>query len=147
VPHQQYDVLPTYYITGGLVFEPLTANYLKRWGKRWFTKVPIELTNYYLNGFPAEDRREIVVLIRVLGDKINVGYQGMENSVIVSVNGRNISTMDGLVAAFEEHDGAYHTIIGEQGRTMVLDRAKVDARNDYILKKYKVNADRSPDLR
>ena len=139
VPHEQYDVLPTYYITGGLVFEPLTANYLKRWGKNWFTKVPIELTNYYVNGFPTEDRREVVVLIRVLGDVINVGYQGMENSVIVKVNGNNISTMGDLVPAFEQHTGRYHTIVDEKGRTIVLEKAKAEERNDYILKKYKVD--------
>lgn len=146
VPHEQYDVLPTYYITGGLVFEPLTANYLKRWGKSWFAKVPIELTNYYFNGFPAENRREVVVLIRVLGDEINVGYQGMENSVIAAVNGKHISTMDDVVSAFEMHTGSYHTVVDEKGRTIVLKKAMVDARNDFILKKYKIGADRSANL-
>ena len=147
VPHEQYDVLPTYYIIGGLVFEPLTANYLTRWGKAWFTKVPVELTNYYFNGFPAEDRREVIVLVRVLSDEINVGYEGMENSVIVTVNGKDVSTIDDLVSAFEQNAAEYHTILDEKGRTIVLVKAKVDERNDYILRKYKVVADRSPDLR
>ncbi len=33
VPYTQYDKAPTYYIVGGLVFQPLTRNYLNTWGE------------------------------------------------------------------------------------------------------------------
>jgi len=94
-----------------------------------------------------EDRRQVIVLIRVLSDELNAGYQDMEKSVIVSVNGKDLSTMKDLVTAFEEHTGTYHTIVDEKGKTIVLKRQKVEARNDDILEKYKVGEDRSADLR
>ncbi len=145
VPHERYDVAPTYYILGGLVFEPLTLNYLKTWGK-WYYNAPLHLIDYYLHGEPAEDQREIVVLAKVLADEINVGYHNLKNRVISYVNGKKISVMEDLVKAFEEHEGRYHVIVDERGYKIVLDKNKVDRGGQGILKKYKVNADRSKDL-
>nr|MBP7323060.1 trypsin-like peptidase domain-containing protein [Deltaproteobacteria bacterium] len=147
VPYEQYDVLPSYYIIGGLVFEPLTVNYLQRWGKAWYSRLPIELTNYYVNGEPASNRRQVIVLIRVLADELNAGYQGLEHAIIVSVNGRKISAMKDLVAAFEEHQGDTHTIIDEKNRIIILERANLAENSQRILQKYKIASDRSADLR
>jgi S1-C subfamily serine protease len=145
VPHERYDVAPTYYILGGLVFEPLTLNYLKTWGK-WYYNAPLHLIHYYIHGEPREDQREIVVLAKVLADEVNVGYHNLKNRVISHVNGKKISTMEDLVKAFEEHEGSYHVIVDERGYKIVLDKGKVDRSSQGILKKYKINADRSKDL-
>jgi len=145
VPYERYDVAPTYYILGGLVFEPLTLNYLKTWGKRWYN-APSNLLSYFLYGEPTDERREIVVLVKILADEINVGYHGRKNRVISYVNGKKISTMKDLVRAVEEHKGKYHTIVDEQGYRIVLDRNKVAENGQSILKKYKLSSDRSRDL-
>ena len=145
VPCERYDVAPTYYILGGLVFEPLTLNYLKTWGKSWYN-APSNLLSYLFYGEPTDERREIVVLVKVLADEINVGYHGRENKVISHVNGEKISTMKDLVRAVEEHKGKYHTIVDKQGYRIVLDRNKVDENGQRILKKYKISSDRSRDL-
>jgi S1-C subfamily serine protease len=145
VPHEQYDVAPTYYILGGLVFEPLTLNFLKTWTK-WYFNAPLHLINYYLHGEPTEDRRQVVVLVKVLADEINVGYHNWKNRVISYVNGKRICTIRDLVSAFEGHKGRYHIVVDEQGHQIVLDKSKVDRHGQAILKKYKINADRSEDL-
>jgi hypothetical protein len=54
--------------------------------------------------------------------------------------------MRDLVKAFEQHEGRCHIIIDERGYKIVLDKIKVDRDGQSILKKYKVNADRSKDL-
>jgi len=145
VPYEQYDVAPTYYILGGLVFEPLTLNFLKTW-KKWYLSAPSDLVNYYFRGEPTDERREIVVLVKVLADEINVGYHEWKNSVISYVNGKKISTMKDLVSAFEEHEGKYHAIVDEHGYRIILDKKKVDENSQRILKKYRINSDRSRDL-
>jgi S1-C subfamily serine protease len=146
VPDERYDVPPTYYIIGGLVFEPLTLNFLKTW-KKWYLNAPSNLLNYYFRGEPTEDRREIVVLVKVLADEINVGYHDWRNNVIASVNGRKIADMRDLVEAFEENTGAYHTVVDEEGYLLVLDKSEVDENHERILRKYRISSDRSGDLR
>ncbi len=145
VPYEQYDIAPTYYIVGGLVFTPLTVDYLKTW-KKWYVNAPADLLNYYYYGEPTDDQREIVVLVKVLADEINVGYHHWENRVISYVNDKRISTMMDLVRAFEEHKGRYHTVLDERGYQIVLDRGKVAQRSQGILQKYKIASDRSRDL-
>jgi S1-C subfamily serine protease len=146
VPYEQYDQAPTYYILGGLVFEPLTENYLKIWGENWRKYAPSNLQYYYRNGERTDDRREIVVLVKVLADEINAGYHDLRNRVISHVNGKRISTIKDLVPAFEEHKGKYHVIEDESGYKIVLDKNKADKSAVRILKKYKINSDRSKDL-
>lgn len=146
VPHERYDVAPTYYILGGLVFEPLMANYLRGWGSKWRQQAPTNLINYYFYGEPTDDRKQIVVLIRVLADEVNAGYHEQTNRVVSYVNGKKIGAVEDLVSAFEEGEGKYHVIVDEQGYRMIMDKNKVDESGQRILKKYKISSDRSNDL-
>jgi S1-C subfamily serine protease len=146
VPHEQYDVSPTYYILGGMLFEPVTLNYLKTWGKKWIFSAPDDLTHYYLYGKRTDDRKEVIVLVEVLADEINVGYHDLDNRVVSQVNGKKISTMEDLVVAFENNTGKYHIILDERGHQIVLDRSKVDQNSRRILERYRISSDRSKDL-
>jgi S1-C subfamily serine protease len=147
VPYQQYDRPPTYFITGGLVFEPLTLNYLTEYGgKNWYFSAPTELVHLYINGEPTENRREVVILVKVLADEINVGYHIFSDAVVTEVNGKKISTIKGLITAFESHTGKFQTIKFKRGYQIILDREKVDENKERILKKYQIPRDRSTDL-
>ncbi|MBL7176627.1 MAG: trypsin-like peptidase domain-containing protein [Desulfobacteraceae bacterium] len=146
VPYQLYDAAPTYYILGGLVFEPLTRNFLREWGRGWYSKAPTNLMYHYVYGEPTDDRSEIVVLVKVLADEINAGYHTAKNRVISYVNDVQISTMKDLVKAIEEHEGKYHIIVDEDGYKIVLDKEKVDENSKRILGRYRINSDRSRDL-
>ncbi len=145
VPHERYDVAPTYYILGGLVFEPLTLNFLKEWGN-WYDAAPMNLVNYYYYGEATDEQRQIIVLVEVLADEVNVGYHNWRYKVISYVNGKKISTMNDLVGAFEEHKGKYHIIVDEWGYKIVLEKNKVDENSQRILEKYRISSDRSKDL-
>lgn len=149
VSHERYDEPPVYYITGGLVFETLTLNYLMEYGteKDWYINAPKELFNFYLNGEPTNEQREIVVLVKVLADEINVGYHDFVDTVISSVNGVKIARIGDLVRGFEKNKGEYHVIEDIRGYKMVLDRRKVAESSKRILEKYKISSDRSGNLR
>ena len=147
VPHRQYDISPTYYIIGGLVIEPLTLNYLLEFGRNWRVEAPTELINYYFNGEPLDERRQVLVLVKVLADEINIGYHASQNVVISSVNGKRVANMKGLVDAFEAHQGAYHVIEDTNGFIITLDAKKAEEANSGILKRFHIGADRSENLR
>jgi S1-C subfamily serine protease len=145
VPYTQYDKTPTYYIVGGLVFQPLTTNYLEVWGKT--EDVPPHLVNYYYHGRQSEERWQVIVLSKVLGDELTVGYDDFKDHVITRVNGKEISTMTDLVKAIEDNQGRYHVLMDEWGNQIVLERDKNDRAQKKILEKYKIDADRSADLK
>jgi S1-C subfamily serine protease len=145
VPHMHYDKAPTYYILGGLVFQPLTLNYIKTWEK--LADAPNRLVDYYFNGRRSRDRNEVIVLTNILGDKINVGYDNFKNNVVSQINGKKISSMEDLVKAIEFNERKYHVIVDEQGNQIVLERSKVSEANQRIFNKYQIRSDRSEDLR
>jgi S1-C subfamily serine protease len=145
VPYTQYDKTPTYYIVGGLVFQPLTMNYLEVWDK--MEDVPAHLVNYYYHGRQSEGRRQVIVLTKVLGDELTVGYDDFKDHVITCVNGKEISTMADLVKAVEGNEGRYHVLMDEWGNQIVLERDKTGQAQKMILEKYKIDADRSADLK
>lgn len=140
VPNARYDVLPRYYIVGGLVFEPLTLNLLKIWGSSWYTDAPDHLLGYYFRGEPTEERTEVVVLVRVLGDEINVGYQGFLYEVLAEVNGVRTRDLSSLAAAIEGNTDPFHVLRTEAGKKIVLDRAKVEESDQRILQNYRIPA-------
>ena len=76
------------------------------------------------------------MLATVLADEVNVGYQDLEDVVIVEANGKNVADIKDLVEAVE----------GNEGKQIVLDREKTNERSGIILENYKVGADRSEDL-
>ena len=145
VPYTQYDTVPTYYIVGGLVFQPLTRNYLEIWHS--MEDVPVHLADYYYHGKQSEDRMQVIVLTKILGDELTVGYDDFKDHVITQVNGKGVSTMEDLVEAIEGNEGAYHVIMDEWGNQIVLERSKIAAAQRVMMERYKIEADRSADLR
>jgi S1-C subfamily serine protease len=144
VPRLQFETPPTYYVLGGLVFSPLTMDYLS-----CFDEVPSYLESYYkaASEFKTADTSDVVVLIGFLSDEANTGYDEFEDQVVSEVNGRKISGMKDFVRAIEEHEGEYHRIILEPyGEEIVLSKTKLAERNQAVLTTYAVPADRSADL-
>jgi hypothetical protein len=136
VPNLHYDIPPEYYLIGGLLFEPLTLDYLGEYAP------PAELLHLYLNGEPTEARRRVIVLTKVLADELNIGYHDFQDAVIQRVNGQNISTLPDLIAAFENNSGTYHVVEDIRGYRLVLDREKVATRNTALLRRYDITRDR-----
>jgi S1-C subfamily serine protease len=152
VPGPQYDVRPSYYIFGGLVFMPLTVNYLQLWKSG---TAPVQLEDLYENGNASENRRQVVFINEVLPHDINVGYHNLKQAVVVKVNGRPISKLSDVVEAFQHPLGGYHVIeldhpVGEGdnfGNWVVLKAKGASEATKEILKSFGITSDRSDDLK
>ena len=117
------------------------------WGSQWFFSAPSKLLYFYQNGIRTADKKEIVLLTKVLADEINLGYHNMDNAVIEKVNGRKIADMSDLVKAVEENKDQFHVFEDDSGNKIVLKREIVNQFSGRILETYRVKADRSEDLR
>jgi len=147
VPFEQYDTPPSYFISGGLVFAPLTKNYLLEWGSQWFFSAPSKLLHFYQNGIRTAEKREIVLLTKVLADEINLGYHDMDNAVIEKVNGKKIADLNDLVEAVEGNTEPFHVFEDDSGNKVVLKKEMVDKFSGRILETYKIKSDRSENLK
>ncbi len=147
VPLERYDVQPAYYIFGGLIFAPLTVNYLKNWGDGWINAAPTNLINTYLFEPLKEEGEEAVILMRVLPDEVNRGYHGSGNFRVMTVNGKRIKNLKDLISRIEGSRDPFIVIGDRWGTKIVLDREKAKSATARIMKIYRVPHDRSADLR
>jgi hypothetical protein len=147
VPNEQYDVEPEYYIYGGFVFSPLTENFLLEFGSEWYYDAPPKLLYSAWYGEPSRKKREVVIIVDVLSDEVNMGYEDMYWEIVERVNGKEVGSLDDLVKAIESNRSAFHVIEIDQGDQIVLNRREADKSRRRILKQYRISADRSDDLK
>ncbi|MCB1109720.1 MAG: trypsin-like peptidase domain-containing protein [Chlamydiia bacterium] len=143
---QEFDKAPTYFVMGGLVFQPLVQNYLRHLDVDQSLGF-IDLFYDWFRGRVEKDRDEVVVLSRILDDIVNVGYQHLEKKIVDSVNGQKVRNLQHLIEIFEALEDEYFVIVTRDGVEIILDRKEVMERNPKILNRYFINHDRSRELR
>jgi len=141
VSDEQYDTKPQFFITGGLVFTNLTKNYLKEWGQKWYYTAPTPLLYEYFYGEKNINKKEIVILSKVLPDEVNIGYHNMGNLIIEKVNGQKISTLKDLIKKVGQNRSKFNTF-ESKSFIIVLNRKLSNKNNPIILKKFNIPSDR-----
>ncbi len=149
VPRYLYDMPPQYSVVGGLIFTPFTSNLMDE-------KIDVMymgMFRYFADGLEPRSERlsQLVVIADILSDEINSGYELQVMTVIREVNGKPITSMQDVIAAFESEpaDGFYRIVLGRPEANpeyIVLSAADVKERDKAILERYRVPAKASPDL-
>ncbi len=147
VPKQQYDIMPSYFIYGGLVFSRLTKDYLEVWSSDWYNRAPKVLVAILSDNYPETAGQEVVLLTKVLAAEVNEGYHDINSMIVDRVNGEKILNLEDLVRKIIRHTNeTYLALSNERGVQVVLDRSKAEAANPDILRLYHIPRDRSEDL-
>jgi S1-C subfamily serine protease len=146
VAEDRYDVKPTYFIYGGLLFVPLTRDYLKTWGQHWWAHAPHALMAKYETAIRTPQQHEVVVLQKVLADPVNQGYHEMESIEVVRVQGKAIRNLLDLIRYVETATSEFVSFETADGATIVLNRRQATARMPHIMRRFGVPRDRSADL-
>jgi S1-C subfamily serine protease len=145
VPRIEFDRRPMWFLFGGLVFQRLTAEFLRIWGDHWWDKAPKELLHLYYSGLRKPEQQEVVVLAHVLADKVNVGYEPFTNDVVATVGGERPIDMRDFVRLVDAAKGEVVLKL-TSGATVLLDANEARAALPRILSRYHVPGDRSPEL-
>lgn len=142
VPGRRSHDLPSYLIFGGLVFRPVTVNYLTL-----FESAPYDLANHavYQNVVTPE-RRQLLVISHVLPAPVNRGYQEMEDYILETVNGIVPRDMAHLARIIDEAQGPWLEIVTEDRSFLTLNLEKARATHQEILAGFGIDQDRSPEL-
>jgi len=146
VEEDRYDVDPSFFVFGGLLFAPLTRDYLRTWGESWWAVAPRDLMTLYEQGIVTPERTEPVVLQKVFADESNQGYHEYASLLVKSVQGVAVRSLAHLMQLVEACTGDYLTIESHQGTRIVLDREMAVARHEAIMERFGIPYDRSPDL-
>jgi len=143
VPGRRTGAEPEYLVFGGVVFQPLTAEYFDL-----YDDVPPKLAAYSdSSGVVTAERRQVVVLSTVLPSPIARGYLDWESVVIRNVNGVALRDLAHLADIVDHTKDKYLRLETEDGFVMILDvQASRDAQQK-ILEKYGITFDRSANLR
>jgi S1-C subfamily serine protease len=147
VQEDRYDVKPTYFLFGGLLFVPLTRDYLKTWGNNWWSNAPHGLMDRYERGLRRPDRREVVILQKVLADEANQGLHDLESLEITHVQGQPVRDLRHLIDVVERSREPYIFFKAIDRSEIAIDRKLAVARTSDILERFGVLHDRSIDLR
>jgi len=133
---RRHGVRPRFVIYAGLVFQPLSNNFIK--------DADIKNPNllYYYSLFLQNElylkRPEIIVLSKILPDPINADLRPFVNSIIDKINGRKIRTLEDVAAAFKTLADYDIIRLLNNGRPIVLERKAVADARKRILSDYGV---------
>ena len=141
VPRTHYDRCPDYLVWGGLVFQPLTRDYLTTWST-WWNEAPKEFLDAYYRGRRTPERHELVVLTQILADAMNTGYGHLYNEAIAAVNGQVPRDFAAFVETLEHATGLVR-IETTSGGVIAMHAADIRAAMPRILETYQIPAARS----
>ncbi|HWI55646.1 MAG TPA: trypsin-like peptidase domain-containing protein, partial [Bacillota bacterium] len=142
----QYDALPRYLVYGGLVFTPLSVDYLRTLGRNTPESSSSEMyyeLHYRRHESPATTRPEPIVLSTVLADAVNANVATRGRALVDKINGIRIEKLEDAVRAFETNTNAYDLIqFVPNNSCECLERSEVPKATPRILKTYAISKDR-----
>jgi S1-C subfamily serine protease len=135
---------PSYFIFGGMAFCSLTTSYLKAW-REWWNTAPKHLLNL-LDRYPSFEGERKVVLCGIMPAGVNVGYQGLLERLIETVDGQPVQNLRHFVEVVEGTETGLLLLETHAGEQIALDRERARREGPRILALYQVASDRSGDL-
>ncbi len=140
----QYDVLPPYYIYGGLVFTPLSLDYLKTFGQDWSNSAGRDLIYQLVYSHiekPKEWRPQPVVLASILNAPVNANFSTRGQAMVDKINGVRIEKLSDVPKAFAAANGGDSIIefLPDQ-HFEVINAAEAEKATSDILQTYSVPA-------
>jgi len=137
----QYDAMPSYFIEGGYIFSPLSRNLLLS------TKLNRLKLSYFATQWPKEEKKEVVVLLKVLASEMSRGHNDFKMWAIEKINGETYDSFDTFYHKIKNFKGQYIVLEDKDGVELVIDTQRAKENKSKILKKYNIEFDRSVDLR
>jgi len=132
----QHDVSPPYFIFGGFVFSSLSMNYLCSWGEDWIVEAPVNYLNATMYEKWNDNRRQIVILVKVLPHEINTGYHNMSDEIVTEVDGVPIRDMNHFISLIQNGSKSLVEIKLKNGVLLVINREEAKKTHNILLKQY-----------
>ncbi len=135
-----YDQKPEYVVLGGLVFSPLTREYLRS-RERDINEPNVHQLLYYTRYAKVDGLHEgvsdFIVFIHRLPHPINTYADRFMDGIVTEVNGMRIRRLADMVTAFSKPSDGFHVIrFAGMPDSLVLDARMVEAVDPDLLQSY-----------
>src|SRR6516162_5800175 len=131
-----YDSPPRFVLFGGLVFQPLSKNFMDAY------QVEDLRLRYFYNFFITDEiyreHPEVIVLSNILPDPVNAYLTDLRFQIVDEINSHRIRTLDDVARAFSEKSDYYVIRFVGSVRPAVLERSAVEQARNRILGNYNV---------
>jgi hypothetical protein len=141
IPRAVVDRDPEYLIVGGLVFQPLTEDFLRSWGGDWQRRAPFRLT-YFKQEPKTPERPSVVILSSVFPDAYTLSYQDYRFLAVDQVNDRKVSTLRDIEQALRNPRDGFHVvefIRGDSLQRLVVSAREQESATQRILERYGIS--------
>ena len=143
--YNEYETLPRYYISGGIVFQPLSRGFLECWDKWWFKADRRLLYNFFYNERDNihPERSEFIIINQVLPDSSNTYISDIHDSIVNTINNKKITKLEDVIEAFKHPLNKFH-VIDVEGYTkpIIIKASGMEEATGRVLKKYEIPSDR-----
>jgi len=140
VKTKRYDTMPVFFIYGGYVFTKLTSNLLSAYGSG-----ALEL-RYLATQTPTEERKEVVILLKVLASNLSVGNYNIQRWVIDKINGETFPDFHTFYKKMMESKNKITILEDSEGVRLAINNKLAREKNKEILKRYAIAKEKSDDL-
>jgi hypothetical protein len=132
----RYDSPPRFVLFGGLVFQPLSKNFMDAY------QVEDMRLRYYYNFFVTDEiyktHPEVIVVSNILPDPVNAYLSDLRFQIVDDINNRKIRTLEDMANAFAQKSDYYVIHFVGSARPAVLERSAVERARDRIIGNYNV---------
>ncbi|CAL4986956.1 unnamed protein product [Urochloa decumbens] len=134
IPGHLKGMPPSYYIVAGFVFAAVSVPYLRsEYGKNYEYDVPAKLLVKHFHAMAESCDEQLVVISQVLAADINIGYEDISNSQVVSFNGQPVKNLKNLVTMVETCKDKFFKFGLEFGQIVILETKSAKAATQDIL--------------
>jgi len=138
----QYGVAPRYVVYAGLVFMPLDTELLRTLGRPTPDRNLLWHLLFRDAEKPETSEREVVVLTRILRNRINSEIPWSGPQVVEKINGVPLSGLADVPAALAAGDEFVRLEFEGPAGIEALDRKQAEEANEEILRQYAIQRDR-----
>lgn len=143
---KDYDTPPEYVVFYGLVFQPLNHNLLSTYSSVWFNHQASNIFYYYyyaIQNRTSLNRKQIIILTKVLSDHRNFYYKEFTHYVVKSINNRQVENLKMFYQILQEESKKNLIIFEFEGKEkkLIIQAKHIQNINQEILKNYGIKKD------
>ncbi|MBE7440694.1 MAG: trypsin-like peptidase domain-containing protein [Spirochaetales bacterium] len=135
-----YENPPEYWITAGLVFQPVDASLMQVYGRKWTQEgrlTQLYRYGYFLSHQLFEEVTHDVALTRRLGDEANLYAESFEGQLVAKVDGVAVKSFKHFVELVARSKGEFLVLhFRDTVRPLVLPRATLASADARVLGRY-----------